>query len=518
MQTLILFCRSALLMLLLAAGAYASTSGSNLLPPEEAFIPSARLIDARHITVQWQIADGYYLYRDRISIQHNGQTLAAEFPPGKVKDDPYFGRTTTYSHQLALTASSPASLTPQDRITVNFQGCADAGVCYPPQSATLTLDGSDGSKLGRLLGARPAGSATESTFVRDELWLTLGLFFLAGLGLSLTACLYPLIPIISAIILGQQGISRWRATALTFSYIQGMALSYTAAGLLAAASGTLLVVAFQQPWVIAVFAGFFVVMALAMFGAFELQLPSSLQSRIQSLSQRLPGGHFGSVFLMGVLSALLVGPCMAPPLAAALAYIGQSGNLLQGGLSLYSLALGMGAPLLLIGFFGGTILPRLSGRMMNGIRKVFGVILLGVALWVSQPLWLRYLPAPHSTASAGRFVTVTTPQQLDSEIAASKGQPLLIDFYADWCISCIEMERNTFPDPQVQQALQPYRLLRVDVTGNDAAARELLQRYGLFGPPAILFITRDGQQQDKRLIGFLPPDGFIAALPGTPEP
>lgn len=512
-----------LLLALLPAGSILAADPSSLLPPEEAFIPNARLIDGTHINLQWQVADGYYLYRERIHASHGEEKLELRFPAGKIKDDPNFGKTEVYAHDLAVQAQSPRALQPSDEITVSFQGCAEAGVCYPPQKVTLRLDGSSpaGDRLGTLFGPRSDRTgATDPDFTGDTLWLTLGLFFLGGLGLSLTACLYPLIPIASAIILGQQGISRQRSLLLTFSYIQGMALSYTLAGLLAAASGTLLVVALQQPWVIALFAGFFVIMAFAMFGAFELQLPSGLQSRIQLISQKLPGGHIAPVFVMGALSALLVGPCMAPPLAAALAYIGQTGDLLFGGLSLYALALGMGAPLLLIGAFGASILPRLSGQIMVWVRRGFGIILLGVAVWVAQPLWLRYLPG-HAVnqSAAGQFTLVQSETELDQALLAARGTPVLVDFYADWCISCIELERNTFPAPEVKQALQGYTLIRADVTANDAASHALLQRFGLYGPPALLFYDATGTLQNERIIGFLKPAEFVAALPArTTQP
>ncbi|WP_043649636.1 protein-disulfide reductase DsbD [Chitinilyticum litopenaei] len=499
---------------LLLLGTAHAVDPDTLLKPEEAFQPSARLVDNTHISVQWQVAKGYYLYRDRIRVSHDKQDLALDFPAGIVKDDPYFGRTEVYPQDVALIARSPRTLQASDRIELTFQGCAEAGICYPPQTVSLTLDGrSSTTGVAGLFGvAGKAETPDESGFFGGSLAITLGLFLLAGLGLSFTACLYPLIPIVSTIILGQQGISRQRSLLLTLSYIQGMALSYAAAGMAAAASGTLLVVALQQPWVTALFAGFFVLMALAMFGVFSLQLPSSLQSHIQKLGQRLPGGHYGSVFVMGVLSAVLVGPCMAPPLAAALAYIGRSGDLLTGGLSLYSLALGMGAPLLLIGGFGASILPRLSGTTMNRVRRGFGVILLLVAVWVAQPLWYPRLAEPASSM----HLTVRSGDELDRALQQARGKPVLVDVYADWCVSCIELERKTFPDPTVKQALREYVLIRADVTRNDDEAQGLLRRFGLYGPPAILFYDRAGQLHEKRLIGFQPPAALIAGLPAEP--
>ncbi|WP_047394611.1 protein-disulfide reductase DsbD [Chitinibacter sp. ZOR0017] len=492
-------------------------ASSDFLPPEQAFKPSIVKINDNTVEIRFAIAPKYYLYRDRISISANGHQLSTQIPQGEIKDDPSFGKVAVFHNALIVRVSSNQPIADQQPFNIKFQGCAEAGICYPPQ--TQILQPGQSSKppaIKQLFGqSSPTDTAPEPDYFGGSFLGTLGVFFLAGIGLALTACMYPLIPIVSGIVIGGPQRGRWHAFGLTFVYVQGMAISYTAIGLAAAATGTLLVVALQQPWVIALFALFFVLMALSMFGLFSLQLPAGWQSRLNELSMRLPGGQWLSVLLMGLLSALIIGPCIAPPLAAALAYIGQSGDLMLGGSALYMMALGLGLPLLAIGAFGSTVLPRLSGRVMQGVKIVFGIGMLAMAVWIARPLWSPYLPAS-TTAHALTMQTVRSSAELDRALQAARGKPVMVDFYADWCVACIEFERETLSQPEVQAALADYQLIRVDVTANSPADAELLARYKLYGPPALIFYDRAGQELPRRVIGFQAPSAFLATLHSLP--
>ncbi|TJZ75516.1 protein-disulfide reductase DsbD [Chitiniphilus eburneus] len=506
----------ALLALLLTAGASAS---EELLPPDQAFRAALTRPSDTTLELRFQIAPGYYLYRDRISVTAEpAQTLKVRLPDGDIKDDPSFGRVAVFHRDVAMTLEAPAALPANVRLKVKFQGCADAGICYPPQTAVLAPGESSGNvdAVGALFGSsRGASSATdESGFFRGGLWLTLALFYAAGIGLALTACMYPLLPIVSSIVVGNGSNhgSRGRGLMLTAVYVQGMALTYTLAGIAAAATGTLLTVALQQPWVIAATAMLFVAMALAMFGAFQFQFPSQVQTVFNQLAHRLPGGRGGSVFAMGALSALIVGPCVAPPLVAALAYLGRTGDTWLGGASLYALALGIGTPLMIVGAFGATMLPRLSLRVMRAVKMLFGVVLLGTAVWMARPLWLHYLPQGDVPA----FRNVASVAELDRALADARGKPVMLDMYADWCTSCVEFERQTLTDAGVRRRLQSYVLLRADLTGNSPDDAALLRHFGLYGPPALLFYDRDGRLLPRRVVGFQDATAFSATLDSLP--
>lgn len=486
-----------------------------LLAPEQAFRPSLVQIDERTLEARFAIAPGYYLYRDRFAFAAPELPLHVQYPPGQIKQDPVFGRVETYSHTVAIRLNADRALTENTAVTLKFQGCADSGVCYPPQTAKLRPGESvavETSSLAALFG--PAAMPADEpllTQVRPRLFsgsfmTTLGLFFLAGIGLAFTACMYPLLPIVSGIVL-HGACTGGRAAVLTFSYVQGMALMYTLAGLLAAASGAYLAVILQQPWVIAGFSLFFVVMALAMFGVFSLQLPGALQSRLNDWAGRFPGGRLLPVFVMGAISALIIGPCVAPPLVAALAYLGQTGDLLLGGAALYALANGLGAPLLLVGYAGASALPRLSGWILQSVRIAFGVALLGMAIWVARPFWLARTPVPGLD-----FQPVSTAVQLDKALLAARGRPVFLDVYADWCVSCIEFERKVLADSGVQQQLAGFALIRADITENTTAQRELLKRYGLYGPPALLFFDQNGTLRPERMVGETDRETFVALL------
>jgi len=487
------------------------------LRPEEAFQVSLNRLGPQQLVARFTITPGHYLYRDRFAFE-GALPLQATLPPGMFKDEPETGRVEIYPSSVDILLESPQAWPDEQTVTLRFQGCEDGRLCYPRQEVRLQPgQRSDAFALAlnrtvepaRALPFSPTVAASAPRAADDPYFAptqagTLALFFLAGLGLSFTACLYPLIPIVSTLILGQQGQSRGRALALTFCYVQGLALSYTAIGIAAAATGTLLTVALQQPLVIALFALFFVLMALAMFGLFNFHLPASWLSRLNAWANRLPGGHFGPVFAMGAISALIVGPCNLPPLAAALAYLGRSGDLWLGGSALYAMAIGMGLPLLALAWFGHVILPRLSGWQMQAFRSAFGVALLGFSLWIAQPLW--------ATSPAAGQSAVRSQTELSSALAAAQGRPALLDFYADWCVSCGEMEKKTFADPRVQAALRDWQVIRVDITANTEATRQLLTRFGLFAPPALVLFNARGEQQAELAIGFIDAKDLLERL------
>lgn len=489
---------------------------AELLAPEQAFRPSLVSVDERMLEARFDVAPGYYLYRDRFFFSAPGIQFHADFPPGIMKNDPSFGRMETYPQSLAIPLRTEGSLDDDTTVTLKFQGCSDSGVCYPPQTVMLRPGESTSGGLSSALSAvwgpnavpaeMPLRVQTRPGLFAGSFVITLGLFFLAGVGLAFTACMYPLLPIVSGIVL-QGTTTSGRAIGLTLTYIQGMALTYTAAGLLAAASGAFLAVTLQQPWVIVGFALFFVAMSLAMFGVFSLQLPGRLQSRFNDWAGRFPGGRFLPVFIMGMISALIIGPCVAPPLAAVLAYLGQTGDLLLGGAALYFLAMGLGTPLLVIGVFGAAALPRLPRRVLQGVRIAFGVALLGMAVWVARPLWLERNPVPGLD-----FRNVGSVAELDVAVASANGQPVLLDFYADWCVSCLEFERNTLTDPRIQRQLAGFVLLRADITDNTRTHHEMLKRFGLYGPPALLFYDRGGRLRTERMVGETDAETFSAVL------
>ncbi|UXY14715.1 protein-disulfide reductase DsbD [Chitiniphilus purpureus] len=506
------------LLLLVALLGSAARAEPDLLPPERAFQAALTRIAPDTLEVRFTVAPGYYLYRDRISFAlEPAQPLQIRLPGGEWKNDPSFGRVAVFHRDVTAQLRGKGRLPADVKLKIRFQGCADSGVCYPPQTAVLAPGEHSGPKgaLDTLFGSNRdtnTPAAEEGGFFRGGLWLTLALFYLAGIGLALTACMYPLLPIVSSIVLGSGTAGRGRALLLTLLYVQGMALTYTVAGIAAARTGTLLTVALQQPWVVAAMSLLFVAMALAMFGVFQFQLPSGVQSTFNHLAHRLPGGRATSVFAMGVVSALIVGPCVAPPLVAALAYLGQSGDTALGGGALYALALGIGTPLILVGAFGAAILPRLSARLMRGVKLAFGVILLGTAVWMARPLWLHHLPQ----GQIPQFQPVASVAQLREALAQARGRPVMVDMYADWCTSCIAFERETLTDPGVQRRLQDYVLLRADLTRNTEHDAALLRHYGLYGPPALLFYDRDGRLSTRRVVGFQDPAAFSATLDALP--
>ena len=582
------------LVLLLAALPPARAAGADdLLEPDKAFRFSARALDARTVEVRYGIADGYYLYRDRFRFAAEPPSVALgqpQFPRGEIHEDKFFGKQETYRKEVRIRLPLEAAGAERLKLLVTSQGCADLGVCYVPQvqSAELRLASLGGSrssifKENEAFTSSPGRVAAASDDVRfagvlesGRLWLVMAVFFGAGLLLTFTPCVLPMIPILSGIIVGEgRKVTRRRAALVSLAYVLGMAVTYTAIGIAAAFSGNLLSATLQNAWVLGAFAAVFVGLALSMFGFYELRLPSSWQARLTAASNRLGGGDWGAVVLMGALSAAIVSPCVAAPLAGALLYISQTRDALLGGTALFSMAIGMGVPLVLVGVSEGVLLPR-SGQWMHAVRQFFGVLLLAVAIWIVAPvipaaaqmlLWAGVLvgsgvflgalePIPQGGSGwrrlskavgilallagaaqgigalsgahdplrplAGlfarspeaplRFETVKTLADLDARLKTAD-KVAMLDFYADWCVSCKEMERFTFSDPQVQARLDRMVLLRADVTANTADDKALLRRYRLFGPPGIVFFDASGREiEGLRVIGYQSPDKFIKSL------
>jgi len=562
------------------------------LPADQVFHVSATAAGPDSIRLQWTIRAGYYLYRSRLKVADAaGGTLGTlQLPQGQIKMDPYFGREEIYRLQVAGLlplehgSRSAAGDVP---LQVTYQGCADAGLCYPPITKTLTVRltpaGSAGSGAAPgAAAASQAGSAAsqpgqfrfEALARSGSLLAMIGWFYLAGLGLAFTGCVYPTIPILSGIIVGQgRKVTTARAFVLSLAYVLGMALTYTIAGTAFAAAGGQAQAAFQKPWIIALFAGIFVAMALSMLGLYTLQMPAGLQTRIAQLSNRQTAGSLGGVAVMGALSALIVTTCVGPALVGALAVISQTGEVARGAAALFAMSIGMGTPLLVIGTSAGRLLPR-SGAWMDTVKKIFAAVMLAVAVWmlarllpdrVTLALWavpaatlavvlwmatrratLRAWPVRLAGLAAGlygltlvtgaalggtnplepipawaaathplTFAPIHSVDQLDEAVAqaAHAGQPVMVDFYADWCTSCKEMEATTFLNPGVQQALAGTVLLRADVTANDANDQALLKRFGIYGPPTIAFYGRDGQERSRyRVVGYMKSAEFAAAV------
>ncbi|MDF0606551.1 protein-disulfide reductase DsbD [Neisseriaceae bacterium TC5R-5] len=561
----------------------------DLLPAEQAFAASV-LREGNQLRLMLEVAPDYYLYRDRISISSTPPVLADKpvLPVGVEKKDPYFGLQVIYTGKQEIIIPLRQDAPPQFQLTVRLQGCSESGVCYPPYTHQLTVGGKSpvANKLHDWLsGGSPAGKTQADSHELAALsashgWPSILLtFFMAGVGMAFTACMYPLLPIVSSLLVGQGGhISRWRGFGLSFAYVQGLALSYTVIGVIAGLTGSLLTVWLQQPAVVLTASGLMVLFALSMFDLYTIQLPTAWQSSLAEASNRLPGGRVATVFLMGVFSALLIGPCVAPPLALALGYIGSSGDALLGAVALYVLALGIGLPLLLLGAFGGHILPR-AGSWMKAVKASFGVVMLGVAIWLASPflpvawvmlLWAmlfigcavflntfealtnrdsvsqrlakilglllflvgvaqlagvlagasnpRYplkwgMTAEMRDRNTLSFQSVSSNKELDVLLASAskQGKPVLLDFYADWCVTCKEMEAETFSDPQVGALMQGFMLLQVDVTANSKEHQALLKRFGLYGPPGIILFDGKGQQK-QRVLGFSPATEFAGVL------
>jgi len=628
MRCLAWFLCSAVLALFLAQAARAE---QKFLEPGQAFALTVAMATPTELDVHYKIAPAYYMYRERFkfALSPDGQRLGAPvFPKGIVKYDPNFEKNVEIYHggvtiRVPIQAGSSQPLT----LAVTGQGCADAGLCYPPMTAAFVLrptsagytvsgpgavarlapQGADAPPGGTSLGAvLNMGDTGVAAFLASAGWAKIVLVCLAlGLLLSFTPCVLPMVPILLAVVAGATGtrarVSRWRGLSLAGAYVLGMSVVYTVLGVLAGLIGASLSIWLQTPWVLALFAVLLALLALAMFDAFTLQVPSGVQSALNNRLSRIPGGHFGAALVMGMLSALIVGPCVAAPLAGVLLFISQTGNLVLGGVALFALAWGQGLLLLAVGGSSGALLPK-AGAWMDGIKQFFGMLLLATAWWMVDsilPAWLSVLgwaalalggavmlrafepmapgggmgavlrkacglllalwaalilvgaasggysvwqplkglwrvpgrvdapasppaapgplalavpPAGPGGSARQHFAKVASSAQLDALLARTT-RPVMLDFYADWCVSCIEMEKFTFSDPVVARKMSRLLLVRADVTGNTADDRALLKRFKLFGPPGIMFFDAHGRLLgDARVVGFKNAAQFSAVL------
>lgn len=595
---------------ILMAGAGSARAADDFLDPAIAFRFEARMADPQTLEVRYQIAEGYYIYRERFAFRAAGAKLGTpEIPPGKVKYDETFQKDVeTYKGELVIRI--PVEGSGPFTLTAASQGCADAGLCYPPQEHSAQLSaGAGGGAPALPIGANapqmssaplspaamdaapampvpaPVAAAAPATAAQPSdmagiagileggrLLAIVPAFILLGLGLAFTPCVLPMVPILSSIIVGEgRQAGRSRGFILSATYSLGMAIVYTLLGVAAGLAGEGLAAALQNPWVLGAFALLIVAMAMSMFGFYELQMPAALQTRLANTAGRQSGGKLAGVFAMGAISALIVGPCVAAPLAGALVYISQTRDVVIGGAALFAMAVGMSIPLLLVGVSAGSLLPR-AGAWMESVKRLFGVLMLAMALWLVSPVlppivqmlgWAALLfgygfyllrkhrhwasmaagaafavlgavqlvgaatggrdalaPLAHLTGGAHQgmvFKRIKTVQDLDRELANAGGRTVMLDFYADWCVSCKEMEKLTFVDPAVQAKLADTILLQVDVTANDAEDKAMLKRFKLFGPPGIILFGPDGQEiPDSRVIGYQNPEKFLNSLARLP--
>ena len=538
-----------------AAGLFDGPGRSNFIPADQAFAFDFQQ-NQHDVNLSWQVKEGYYLYRQQIKINPANASIAPlQLPKGEPHNDEFYGKSEIYRQHLVV----PVTLTQASHgatLTVTYQGCADAGFCYPPETRTVPLNAVSA------LPPPPSGERGETSadLPFSALWA-----LLIGIGIAFTPCVLPMYPLISGIVLGgKQRLSTTRALLLAFIYVQGMALTYTALGLVVAAAGMQFQAALQHPYVLIGLSAVFILLALSMFGAFSLQLPSSLQTRLTLMSNRQQGGSLGGVFTMGAIAGLICSPCTTAPLSAILLYIAQSGNLWLGGGTLYLYALGMGLPLILVTVFGNRLLPK-SGPWMAHVKTAFGfvilalpvflleriigdvwglrlwsmlgvaffgwafitslglnkpwqrigqIILLAAALISVRPLqdWVFGQTAAQSQAHLN-FTRISNVESLNAALANARGKPVMLDLYADWCVACKEFEKYTFSDPQVQQALQNTVLLQADVTANSAQDVALLKHLQVLGLPTILFFDEDGNEQPAlRVTGFMDAAAFRAHL------
>ncbi|SFR48625.1 thiol:disulfide interchange protein DsbD [Marinobacter daqiaonensis] len=596
---------------LLASHALAFTSGGlggkqDFLPVDEA-LPFSYTTTESGVLLRWDLAPEHYLYRGRISVTSATEGVEISEPefslPGVDTEDPYFGTVTVFYDpvEARVELDLPQGTREAD-LQVTYQGCAEAGLCYPPQTRDVLYYASDDSRgdpgvvaaggtAAGVTGSPDGGNADLSSatglagFLSQQSTLMIALvFFALGLGLTFTPCVLPMVPIISTLVSSHNTRSTAQALLLAVSYVLGMALTYASAGVITGLLGASfnLQAHLQSPWVLGTFAALFTLFALAMFNVFDLQLPQSIQNRLNQASQRLSGGRLASVFGIGALSALVVSPCVTAPLAGSLLYISTTQDAVIGGVALFALGLGMGVPLILVAVGGRKLLPK-TGSWMNVVKAFYGVMLLAVAVWLLErlvPAWLaltlwgllaaitgvqlgafdqaragwqrtwkglglvmfawglallagalsgasdpaRPLAPFMASGSAGTtgatpthaaFQRVESPDQVRALLtrASERGQPVVLDFYADWCISCKVMERNVFSDPAVIAAMEPYALLQIDMTDNTPEQQALLDELGLFGPPAVLFYGRSGEETpDLRVLGEMNRSQFLTHL------
>ena len=578
-------------------GGIAGGNSSDFPPPEEVFFPDVFPVDGNTVEIGFRIEPGFYIYKHRItakSLSPAAQAGQLDLPQGKLKYDEFFGESEVYYDEvigrLAIARATPEAMDLE--LEVGYQGCADGGLCYLPQTQVMTVS-LPAAKVVSDLGATGPSGGSPAVPVSEQsriaqiisgspVWFVVIAMFGFGLLLAFTPCVLPMIPILTAIIAGEgDDVTPSRGFGLAFSYVMGMAIVYTAAGVVAVAAGAQVQAAFNQPWVLSLFAVLFVVLAVAMFGAFDLQMPSSFQSKLSAISNNQKSGTVIGAFIMGALSSLIVTACVAPALVAALAVMSQSGDYFRGGLALFAMSIGMGAPLLLVGAAQGKFLPK-AGPWMVAIKGAFGFMMLGLAIWMLSrflpgtlimSMWavlvfmigvfmgglttltaestvpqklgkgfggiaiiygillvigaatggsnpLQPLASVNVGGSSGEtvaahdelpFQRIKTVADLDREIATAsqQGKSVMLDFYADWCVSCKEMEAWTFTDAAVQAALSNTVWLQADVTANDAEDKALLDRFGVFGPPTIIFFGPDGLQRNGyEVVGYMKAEAF----------
>ena len=579
-------------------------AGDDYLEPEAAFKFSARMADAKTIQITYLIADGYYMYRERLGFKAEGALLGTPvIPQGKIKFDDTFQKNVE-TYRKTLTINLPVEANGSFTLVATSQGCADKGLCYAPMDSQATLSPNGGGGLLAAMkaaqGAQQADAAMnlpqsqeiassaigapnsvvttssisdmgsiEASLKSGKLFAILPLFLLLGLGLSFTPCVLPMVPILSSIIVGEGAqVRHARGFALALAYSLGMAVIYTALGIAAGLIGEGLSASLQNPWVLSGFALLMIALSLSMFGVYQLQVPSSIQAKLTQASGTQAGGKLVGVFVMGAVSALIVGPCVAAPLAGALIYISQTRDVVIGGSALFAMAVGMSVPLLLVGLSAGSLLPR-AGAWMESVKRFFGVLILAVALWMISPImpaWMQMLgwaglgigygayllwgknrgwlfkmaglffavlgivqlfgvatggrdmlaPLAHFSDNGAKkieFTRVKSEAELDAALVKSGGKTVMLDFYADWCVACKEMEKLTFSDPRIQTRFADMLLLQVDVTANSADDKAILKRFKLFGPPGIIFFDRQGREiQGGRVIGYQNAEKFLQSL------
>ncbi len=578
------------------------------LPPDEAFVYEAIGLTADTILVRFTAQPGYYLYRDKFAFRvtsGNGfEVYQAEFPEGKIKDDPEFGEVEVFYGQIEVpvSVSRPAGQEQTITLEADYQGCRDGDICYPPQTSRVDLQmpasavavehlsvgaESPQAKTDTMISSGKTNMPISEQDILAQMLINnptgaLFAFFIAGLLLAFTPCVFPMVPILSGIIAGQgDRMTTSRAFWLSLVYVLAMAVTYTIAGVLAGLFGQNLQALFQNPWILSVFIGIFIALAFSMFGFFELQLPAGLQTRLTKASDQQEGGSLAGVAVMGFLSALIVGPCVAPPLAAALIVIGASGSPVLGGAALFSLSMGMGIPLILFGVSAGKLVPK-AGPWMDAIKAAFGIGMLAVAIWMLERIvqgpvilllwgtlaiasgvymgalerisdgasgWRRLWKSiglvllilgvmeiigaasgednwmkPLDNISSGNqatnvehvtFQRIKSLADLEAAVARANqaGKPAMLDFYADWCVECVRMERNTFGEPEIQALFKQIQPMQADVTPNDEIDQALMTEYGIIGPPAILFFDRHGKElRGFRLVGYFAPQEFAEHL------
>ena len=584
-----------------------AAQGDIFLPPDRAFRVTASAAAPDSVRLSWAIAPGYYLYQARLKFAATspGFTLGKpQLPAGDLKNDEYFGKQVVYHTELIAhiaVARAAGNVSESLAMSVTYQGCAEAGLCYPPitKQFTILLPSSVHAASAAAGGATAGGAAAGGTgtvagtakYLSEQDRLArmirtgsmaaiVATFFGLGLLLAFTPCVLPMVPILSGLIAGQGAkVTTARAFSLSLTYVLGMAVTYTVAGAAFAAAGHQVQAVFQQPWIVMLFAALFIALAMSMFGFYTLQMPAAIQTRLTSTSNQQRAGTFGGVAIMGALSALIVTACVAPALVGALLVISQGGDIFRGAVALFAMSFGMGAPLLVIGTTAGRWLPK-AGAWMDAVKQLFGAMMLGVAAWMlarlvgdraalflycvpliaafivlwrlqgrgaarlvgraaamaagiyavmlgvgairggTDPLRPLAMPAVASDLDV-RFTGIANLAQLDRAVnaAAASGHAVMLDFYADWCTSCKEMERYTFTNPEVRRAMARLTLLRADVTANNADDQALLKRFGIFGPPTIAFYGNDGRERSAyRVVGYMKAPAFAEVLARATAP